>query len=185
MIDLGLCISVFDVLEAEDPYVHQGETTAVVRVKFRLILFRPFVGEVLEGRVRSSSEEGIHVTLGFFDDILVPAHCMPADTHFDPTEQVWAWHYEGSRMFLDAGERIRIRMLSEHFTESAPLQKEALMAVRGTAMLLGEPSAVATPATTVAEVAPYRLTASIAEDGLGLVRWWLPADGGGEGDGAA
>lgn len=80
MIDLGLCISVFDVLEAGDPYVHQGETAAVVKVKFRLIIFRPFVGEILEGKVRSSSEEGIHITLGFFDDILVPASCMQPDT---------------------------------------------------------------------------------------------------------
>lgn len=52
----------------------------IVKVKFRLVMFRPFVGEVLEGKVRSSSEEGIHVSLGFFDDILVPPACMQPNT---------------------------------------------------------------------------------------------------------
>lgn len=66
-------------LEAGDPYVHCGEASAYVKVRFRLIIFRPFIGEVLEGKVRSSSEEGIHVSLGFFDDILIPPSCMQPD----------------------------------------------------------------------------------------------------------
>lgn len=70
----------FDVLEADDPYVHSGEAAVIVKVKFRLVVFRPFVGEVLEGKVRGSSEEGIHVSLGFFDDILIPPTCMQPDT---------------------------------------------------------------------------------------------------------
>lgn len=31
VVNLGLCISVFDVLEAEDPYVHPGEPHAFVK----------------------------------------------------------------------------------------------------------------------------------------------------------
>lgn len=75
-------------------------------------------------------------------------------------------------MFLDNGEAIRIRILSEHFTETAPLQKEALMAARAAALseVPAAPSEVVLPST-----APYKLVASIAEDGLGLSRWWLPS----------
>ncbi len=33
IIDVGLCISVFDILEAGDPYVHSGEASAFVKGK--------------------------------------------------------------------------------------------------------------------------------------------------------
>lgn len=40
-------------------------------VKFRYVVFRPFIGETLVGKIRSCSREGVHVSLGFFDDILI------------------------------------------------------------------------------------------------------------------
>lgn len=138
-----------------------------------MVVFRPFVGEVLEGRVRSCSQEGIRITMGFFDDVLVPPSCLQANTLFDPTEQVWAWHYEDTKMFIDVGETIRFRVSGEKFEEAPPLAKEALMAPRTAG---GE--AVALPASNMEgdvgtkQFAPYRLVGSIAEDGLGLARWW-------------
>jgi DNA-directed RNA polymerase III subunit RPC8 len=162
------------VLEAADPYVHLGEASAIVKVKFRLVVFRPFVGEILEGTVRSSSEEGIHVSVSLFDDILVPPACMQSNTTFDPSEQVWSWNYEENQMFLDVGETIRFRVMGEQFTETAPLQKEVLMAARAAALSDTEVTPVEeeVPVTP----APYKLVATVAEDGLGLVRWWQPPE---------
>lgn len=40
------------------------------------MVFRPFVGEVLVGRVAQSSEGGLRVSLGFFDDIIVPSFLL-------------------------------------------------------------------------------------------------------------
>jgi DNA-directed RNA polymerase III subunit RPC8 len=40
-------------------------------VTFRLIVFRPFIGEVLSGKVLSQSPLGIRVSMGFFDDITI------------------------------------------------------------------------------------------------------------------
>lgn len=142
-----------------------------------MIVFRPFIGEVIEGKVRSSSEEGIHVSLGFFDDIIIPPACMQPDTAFDPAEQVWAWSYQGTKMFLDTGELIRVRVLQEHFEERAPIPKEALMAAvrAASTMAASEPAPLVVEDTSAGQqTAPYRLTVSIAEDGLGLVRWWQP-----------
>lgn len=83
-------------------------------------------------------------------------------------------------MFLDSSETIRFRVLSEQFTEIAPIQKEALMAARSATLAGATPSdtqaAMATPVgSSASTVAPYRIVASIAEDGLGLSRWWLSA----------
>jgi DNA-directed RNA polymerase III subunit RPC8 len=46
LLDVGLCITHFDFLEIEDPYVYPAEGCAHQRVKFRMVVFRPFAGEV-------------------------------------------------------------------------------------------------------------------------------------------
>lgn len=39
-------------------------------------MFRPFVGEVITGRIMAATHHGIRLSLEFFDDIFVPAHLM-------------------------------------------------------------------------------------------------------------
>ena len=46
------------------------------KVEFRLVVFRPFKGEVITGKISSSSEGGIRVALDFFDDVQVPMELM-------------------------------------------------------------------------------------------------------------
>jgi DNA-directed RNA polymerase III subunit RPC8 len=46
LVDVGLCITLFDFLEVGDPYIYPAEGSAHQRVKFRMVVFRPFVGEV-------------------------------------------------------------------------------------------------------------------------------------------
>jgi len=43
---------------------------------FRLVVFRPFVGEILIGWVSSCTEEGLNVKMEFFDDIFIPKHLL-------------------------------------------------------------------------------------------------------------
>lgn len=80
VVNLGLCISVFDIIEAEDPYVHPGEPNAFVKTRFRLIVMRPFEGEVLTGKIRGCIEEGVLVNMDFFEDILIPVNCLQPGT---------------------------------------------------------------------------------------------------------
>ncbi|KAL2918838.1 DNA-directed RNA polymerase III complex subunit Rpc25 [Polyrhizophydium stewartii] len=78
--NVGLCISVYDLLEANDPVVHACQDGSYqVRVTFRLVVFRPFKDEILEGRVKDcSAKTGVRVTMDFFDDIIIPpAFLMP------------------------------------------------------------------------------------------------------------
>lgn len=189
----GLCIAIHDVIEAGDPIVHPGhDACAHIQVIFRIVLFRPLPGCIIEGTIRSSNSEGIRVSLGFFDDILVPPTLMHSEsTSFDGAEQVWSWNYNDTKLYLDAGEVIRVRVTSEIFTESPPVLKDSLMktasvvpnpplgglksgnnAIGGTKL-----DTALSPApqedTIVPQITPYRILASIAEDGLGLTRWWV------------
>jgi DNA-directed RNA polymerase III subunit RPC8 len=57
--NLGLCVSVWDLVEIEDPIVYPGEGGSFVKVTFRMAIFKPFIGQVLVGKVKYSDEEGI------------------------------------------------------------------------------------------------------------------------------
>ncbi len=79
--NLGLCVSVFDILDSEEQYLYHGHSASFVRVCFRMVIFRPFVGEIITGKIRKNSKEGIQVTLGFFDDIFIPSDCLMKPAH--------------------------------------------------------------------------------------------------------
>ena len=132
---VGLCISLFDILAVSEGKVRWGDGCLYYHVVFRLIVFRPFVTEVLVGRIKSSDESGIRVSLGFFDDIYVPAHLVPAPSAFDHQERAFFWLYEPQnkqvaddpllsapedRMYLDTGEEIRFVVESESFYDAEP-----------------------------------------------------------------
>jgi len=44
--------------------------------EFRMTVFRPFVGEVLTGRIMAATHNGIRISLEFFDDISIPSHLI-------------------------------------------------------------------------------------------------------------
>lgn len=48
------------------------------------------------------------VTLGFFEDIVIPPHKLQHPSRFDQMEQAWVWEYdtgdgEKHDLFMDAG----------------------------------------------------------------------------------
>lgn len=93
------------------------------------------------------------VTLGFFDDIHIPASCLQHPSRFDEEEQVWIWEYEIAEekhnLFMDigsletlistpeylpnvsinffvshfVGQKIKFRVMSELFAETSPDMK--------------------------------------------------------------
>lgn len=50
LLDCGLCICFYDLLEAGDPIVYPAEGCCHQAVAFRLVVFRPFVGEIIIGK---------------------------------------------------------------------------------------------------------------------------------------
>ncbi|EDM15694.1 polymerase (RNA) III (DNA directed) polypeptide H (predicted), isoform CRA_b [Rattus norvegicus] len=70
--NVGLCICLFDITKLEDAYVFPGDGASHTKVHFRYVVFHPFLDEILIGKIKGCSPEGVHVSLGFFDDILIP-----------------------------------------------------------------------------------------------------------------
>lgn len=53
------------------------DLTKLRAAEFRMVVFRPFKGEVMIGRIRSSTPAGINLRTDFFDDIFVPFEELP------------------------------------------------------------------------------------------------------------
>ena len=70
---VGYCVQVFEITSFSDAVLHPGEGASYSSVHFRLIVFKPFEGEILEGKVVGSDEKrGVRISLGFFDKVWVP-----------------------------------------------------------------------------------------------------------------
>mmetsp|Transcript_29648 Transcript_29648/g.42334 ORF Transcript_29648/g.42334 Transcript_29648/m.42334 type:complete len:146 (+) Transcript_29648:23-460(+) len=48
ILDVGLCICFYDFLQVGDAYIYPSEGSAIQEVKFRVVIFRPFVGGRLQ-----------------------------------------------------------------------------------------------------------------------------------------
>ncbi|XP_018310997.1 DNA-directed RNA polymerase III subunit RPC8 [Mycetomoellerius zeteki] len=165
--DVGLCITLHDITKIEESYIFPGDGASHTKVTFRFIVFRPWMEEILIGKIRSCSPEGVHVTLGFFEDIVIPPHKLQHPSRFDQMEQAWVWIYKTEDgkthdLFMDAGEVIRFRVVKEIFTE-APLPS-----VLNASQDISEKA-------DANNAAPYILHGSIDEPGLGLLTWWQNA----------
>ncbi|KAF8519657.1 polymerase III polypeptide H [Gautieria morchelliformis] len=169
--DVGLGICVFDIVKVGEGKVRYGDGCYWYQVTFRLVVFRPFASEVIIAKIKSSSEDGIRLSIGFFDDLYVPLTYLPQPSAFDPNEQAYFWLPESeltstaemldtpltSRMYIDRNEVVRVRVESDEFFDDEP----------------GPPKA-ADGVIVQRELrrSPFQITCSIAEQGLGPLSWW-------------
>ncbi|XP_057673975.1 DNA-directed RNA polymerase III subunit RPC8 [Corythoichthys intestinalis] len=172
--NVGLCICLYDITKLEDSYIFPGDGASHTKVHFRYVVFHPFLEEILVGKIKYCSQEGVHVTMGFFDDILIPPESLQQPTKFDEAEQVWLWEYvtdEGAHdLYMDQGEEIRFRVSDEIFLDTSPTGPM----IDATAPAQPGQSSAPPPAQDTGDKkdAPYTLIGTISEPGLGLLSWW-------------
>jgi len=199
--DVGLGVCLYDVTEMSDGIVYPSDGCAHYKVGFRLVVFRPFVGEVLVGTVKSCDHTGIKVSLGFFHDVFIPSYLLQNPSVYFPHQNGWQWQCEecpGGEFFMEIGEKIRFRVVALNFTKVTATQKGKLATTTQTEFV--KPTSESLPSTNQPgraeqdqlplpgplrrrslsldltaqheDPAPMKLIATINEDGLGLVSWW-------------
>jgi len=155
VLDVGLVICLNDIISIGQSHIYCGDGAIHTRCIYRAIVFRPKIGEILCGTLKSSSKEGLIVSLGFFDSIIIPPQQFNEQSHFNEIDQSWTWHYEDDgqthALLLEIGEQLRFRVHSEVFIDVSP---------HGPANVI--------KSTEV----PYTIVGSISESGLGLIKWW-------------
>jgi len=197
--NLGLCVALFDILHIGESHLHPGSAAHHTAVEFRIVVFRPYVGEILTGNVVSCDDEGVRITLGFFDDIRVPKALLQEPSSWSPEESLWVWDVDTDhQLFLDLENPVRFRVHDVVFPAQANLAKKdaatAPTVAPGTVSRPGTPtSATATSALAAKQqlaakakggaasssnvpVEPHmRIIAGVDRPGLGLTAWW-PSD---------
>ncbi|GKE25604.1 DNA-directed RNA polymerase III subunit RPC8, partial [Tanacetum coccineum] len=90
-------------------------------VKFRLIIFRPYAGEIVSAKLKESNRNGLRLTLRFFDDIYIPELLMPEPSRFEPdvdhkNQGIWTWVYNDKvEYYIDGQDEIRFRVQNVKF----------------------------------------------------------------------
>ena len=59
VLNVGLCIALFDITSLGDSYIFPGDGASHTRVTFRYVVFRPFLEEILEGVIKSANADGM------------------------------------------------------------------------------------------------------------------------------
>ncbi|CAB4299615.1 unnamed protein product [Prunus armeniaca] len=158
--NLGLCISVHSIQSIKDGFILPNDGHPTFRVEFTLIMFRPFVGEIIVAKLKESTANGLRLSLEFFDDIYVPVHLLPVPSHSvpDPGKRdrvMWIWKFPDSdeELVIDGIDQIKFQVHSVNFPPIPIEQPED-----------SKP------------FAPMVVTGSIDFDGLGPVSWWVDAE---------
>jgi len=191
ILDVGLCVCLYDFEKIGDAFIYPLDGSAHYKVTFRLVVFRPFVGEIITGTIVSQTKDGVRVSVGFSDDIMIPSYLLQAPSSFNQEEQLWSWKYsEDSEDFvMDNMEKIRFRVRSLNFTQVKATARGLQATTVSTSVDKGPPPELLSFSDANAplmrrrsssidvlhaEEAPsaMQIMGSINEDGLGLISWW-------------
>jgi DNA-directed RNA polymerase III subunit RPC8 len=92
LMDSGLVVGRYgDCLKITNGTCVPGDGGSHHECLFRLIIFRPFVDEVCIGKIVKSTVDGVQVSLGFFQDIFIPAYWMLRPSRYDEKLGLWVW----------------------------------------------------------------------------------------------
>lgn len=172
--NIGLCVGFHSLVKASEGLIGHGDGIVNVNVDFRLIVFRPFKGEIITATITSSDpNEGIFLSTEFFDDIQVPPSVLPDGSAYDTGEDVFIWQYhedgqsDGVPYFFDRAETCLLRIEAEQWHDQSPTQQSGS---ESSEKENGESRAA------LLRKAPYSLQASMMHSGTGPKLWWVPEE---------
>lgn len=147
--NVGLCVSLHDLQSVEGGFIFASDGAPHFTVRFRLVLFAPFVGEVMVGRLVRCDETGLFLSLGFFSDVHIPHYNLQEPSEFNKEEQLWVWKYNADDIFMEIDDMIRFRVASIKYPP-LPVEQEKGAGAFATMEVVGD----------------------IIGPGLGSLTWW-------------
>ncbi|KNH06393.1 hypothetical protein XU18_2898 [Perkinsela sp. CCAP 1560/4] len=144
--DTGLVVLVNRLIKISHLYIYPGGGKSWCYVDFLATVFRPSIGIILTGVVIHQCEDGIQLTNGFFDDILVSKENLPEQARFS-IHKGWSFSGESNNTTeIQRFETMSIRVVHVEFYErtaqtprltcSSADQRSYSMRIRGTILPL-------------------------------------------------
>lgn len=82
--DIGLIITITEVLEHSEGEIIPGDSDVFFRVKFRVISFLPKLHEIMKGRVTQATDFGAFINIGPFEGLCHVSQVMPDFNSYNP-----------------------------------------------------------------------------------------------------
>ncbi len=82
--DIGLIITITDVLEHSEGEIIPGDSDVFFKVKFRVISYFPKIHDITYGRVSQATDFGAFINIGPFDGLCHVSQVMPDFNSFNP-----------------------------------------------------------------------------------------------------
>ncbi|EGC33189.1 hypothetical protein DICPUDRAFT_20776, partial [Dictyostelium purpureum] len=187
VLDGGLFIALYDILGTGDSYVYSGDGAAHLMVRFRMVVFKPFKGEIMEGVIKKSTKDQVQITIGFYDEIYLNPIELPIPSSFSDEEKLWYWEWNDNQLFFENGGRVRFRVEQIEFnpevSQPAPAPKNLNTDSMDSYTLREYKERQAENERLLQQVkSPLILKVSVKDSGLGMIEWWTGQDAGNEED---
>ncbi|KAK5117651.1 hypothetical protein LTR62_005074 [Meristemomyces frigidus] len=165
---VGLCVGFHSLLSASEGLIGNGSGIVHVNVDFKLVVFRPFKGEIIRAIISHSNATGIFMSMDFFEDVVIPPQFFFSPSSWEDDEngnKIWIWKSdEGPEFFFDRTEKCLIRVEQEQWNDLSPQMQ------RPEDFNLEEKDQYGLRRS------PYRIVASMMFTGLGPEMWWIQED---------
>ena len=173
---VGLCVGFHSIISTSDGLIGHGSGIVNVNVDFKMIVFRPFKGEIVHATITHSNPSGgVYLSQDFFEDIVVPPETLFEDTSWGKDDQgveVFIWRPkdeesgEVNEFFFDRAENCMYRVEEDQWRDLSPQMQ------RPTQDFVAEDHE-----ETGVRKTPYLIRGSMMLTGLGPTLWWTGEGG--------
>lgn len=166
---VGLCVGLHSLISASEGLIGHGTGIVNVNVDFKLIVFRPFKGEIMRATITKSSPAGIALSADFFEDMIVPPETLFENTSWEKDDSgTWAFVWRAddgdggfNEFYFDNAESCMVRIEEEQWHDISP------DALRSQEYATEEEEELAR------QTPPYLIRGSMMLAGLGPTLWWI------------
>ncbi|CAI2378512.1 unnamed protein product [Moneuplotes crassus] len=170
--DKGFAISIVECFH-KSSIVMPREGNVQENVEISVLVFNPWKDEVLKGKIKKQTEEGIVVDMGFIE-AFIPAALTTEGSFFDDEKEAWFWKYEDldKCYYLEyqTDEEIKFSVHSTDFS------KPKITSADTTEITEYDQNKVAEkedePTEIVTTKFRYTVIGSCQKEGLGMKSWW-------------
>ncbi|KAF1742282.1 hypothetical protein MXB_882, partial [Myxobolus squamalis] len=111
LFDVGLFISIFNIDKHSKAFVLPGKGSYFSEIYFTAVIFRPFLGQIIDGTVKTIDQSCIQSSIPL---IYIQFR--------DSSRNVWIWVYQTDLkqdhlLYISEGDKIRFRVLKLQFKD--------------------------------------------------------------------
>lgn len=168
---VGLCLGFHSIISASEGQIGHGTGMVNINVDFRIVIYRPFRGEIILATItHSDARKGIFLSQDFHEDIVVPPETLFESTEWGQDEdgvEAFIWRPKNEETgvaadyYFDRAEECMVRVEDEQWRDLTPAEEAS-----------SQQFVTKDRKSGGTRKSPYFLRGSMMLTGLGPTLWW-------------